>query len=132
MNGFIPHVIGNDEQTAFEYKGAAAATYTIGEALAYNANGYLALASGTTKPEYFAYKNTTITAAGDPLCVTRVRDDIIYETHNSAAFTSIKLGNKVTIASDGLRVTATTTDGVVTVVGIEDTGVGSKIRVKFE
>lgn len=132
MEGFIPHVIGNDEQTAFEYLPAAAATFKVGEALAFNANGQLALAAGSTKPQYFSYKDTTIGTAGDLLCVSRVRDDIIYETHNSAAFTSVKIGAKVTIAADGMRVTATTTDGVATVVGFDATAVGSRVRVKFE
>lgn len=138
MEGFIPHVIGNDEQTAFEYLPAAAATFKVGEALAFNANGQLALAAGSTKPQYFSYKDTTIGTAGELLCVTRVRDDIIYETHNSAAFTSVKIGAKVTIEADspgrpgGMRVTATTTDGVATVVGFDATAVGSRVRVKFE
>ena len=56
---------------------------------------------------------------------------MIYETISSAAFTSIKQGQKVTLATDGMKVTATTTDGVAEVVDIADTAAGGKVYVRF-
>lgn len=153
MEGFIPHIIGNTETTAFEYLPAKNQAYVVGQALYVDpSTGNLDYAVGTTMPEYFAYSNKTITTAGDPLCVTRVRDDIIYETHASVSVASVDAGNAVTIASNGtfggvscpkgVRVTATTSGGVATVVGTaativggttvaDDGAAGCKVYVKF-
>lgn len=131
MEGFIPHKIGSTEQTAFEYIDAAAATYQIGEALAFNAAGLLALCGATVKPQYIAMKNVTLAENGR-LCVTPVRPDIVYETHNQAAFTSVKKGSRVTLHTDGMRVTATTAGGVATVLDFEGTAAGRVVHVCFE
>ena len=57
---------------------------------------------------------------------------MVFETTFSAAATSVKLGNKVTLhASDGMSVTATTTDGVAEVVYMDGTASGSMCRVRF-
>ena len=45
--------------------------------------------------------------------------------------TSVKLGDKVTIYTDGLQVTATTTSGVAEVVGMDGTAAGSTVLVRF-
>mgnify|MGYP001537613265 FL=1 len=58
-------------------------------------------------------------------------DSIIFETTFSAAATSIKVGDKVTIHTDGLQVNATTTGGVAEVVWMEGTASGAKVRVRF-
>lgn len=153
MEGFIPHIIGNTETTAFEYLPAKNQAYVVGQALYVDpTTGNLDYATDTIMPEYFAYANTTVAAAGDPLCVTRVRDDIIYETHASVSVASLEAGAAVTIASNGtfggvacpkgVRVTATTSGGVATLVGTEplivggstiaaDGAAGCKVYVKF-
>lgn len=131
MEGFIPHKIGREEQTAFVYSmDAAAGTYKVGELL-YLSNGLLTLCSGTNVPQFVSMKDTQLSEAGK-LCVTPVRDDIIYETHNQAAFTSIKVGDKVTVHTDGMQVTATTTNGTATVRGFDGTAAGSCVYVVFE
>ncbi len=131
MEGFIPYKIGREEQTAFVHSmDAAAGTYKVGELLTLD-GGVLKLCSGTTVPQFISMKETTLDAAGK-LCVTPVRDDIIYETHAAAAFTSVKVGDKVTVHTDGMQVTATTSGGTATVRGIEGTAVGSAILVTFD
>ena len=148
MEGFIPHIIGNTETTAFEYVPAKAQAYVVGQALVWDAtNGRLDYASGAVTPQYFAYTDSTVAANGDLLCVTRVRDDIIYETHASASLASVAIGSKVTLAAAssgnypaGVRVTATTTSGTATILGtaaeplanIADKAAGCKAFVKFE
>ena len=152
MEGFIPHIIGNTETTAFEYLPAKKQTadYVVGQALVWDdANGYLDIASGAVTPEYFAYTNGNVADDKDPLCVTRVRDDIIYETHAAAAMTGIDIGSMVTIATagatypNGVRVSNITSGGTATIVGYAPVVVGGttiaaegaagcKVYVKFE
>lgn len=109
-----------------------AITPKLGMAMYLN-NGVLTIATGTTKPEYICMEqHETAVAANTPVSVLPVSPEIIFETQASAAMTSIKPGSKVTIATDGLRVTATTTDGTAKVLSLEGTAVGSNVRVCFE
>lgn len=117
---------------ALEYKEASAFQPSVGMALSVNASGQLAKCAATSVPTYISAVEAGATlATGTLIPVLRVQPDIIFETQNSAAFTSVKVGQKVTIDADGLRVTATTTSGVAEVVHMEDTAVGSEIRVRF-
>lgn len=115
----------------FEYIPAAAITPEIGKALAFK-NGVLDVASGTTKPTFICacHRNSAVTL-GEIIPVVRVRDDVLYETTSSVAMTSIKAGDKVTISTDGLQVTATTADGVAEVISIDNTAAGGKVLVRF-
>lgn len=116
---------------AIEYLPAGAITPKVGMALT-QTSGNLALATGTTKPTYISMcERETACTAGDLIPVIRVQPDVIFEAPCSAAFTSVKLGSKVTLHTDALQVTATTTDGIAEVVHIADTAAGSAIRVRF-
>lgn len=129
--GFIPMKNEDGALAPYEYLPCSAITPKIGMALT-QTNGNLAIASGTTVPTYISMteRNTAVTA-GELIPVIRVDKGTIYETTLSAAGTSLKLGNKVTIAADGLRATATTTDGVAEIVAMDGTATGSKVRVRF-
>lgn len=128
---FIPHKTDDGRIPPVEYLPAGAITPRLGLALTQTA-GNLTVAGGTTKPTYICMtEKSTAVAAGTVIPVQRVSSDLVYETVSSAAFTSIRQGNKVTIATDGLRVTATTTDGVAEVVAVEDTAAGGKVYVRF-
>lgn len=115
----------------WEYLPASALTPKVGLALHMN-SGTLAVAGGTTKPTYICMceKQDTL-KSGELIPVVRVTEDTIFETTSSVSMTSVKAGSKVTLSSDGLYVTATTTDGVAEVVSIEDTTAGGKVRVRF-
>ena len=95
--------------------------------------GLLAAATGTTKPRYICMceKDSAVTS-GDILPVIRVTADVAFRTTCSASFADRKVGDKVTIASDSLQVTATTTSGTATVERIEGTASGSGVVVRFE
>ena len=100
----------------------------LGEALVTAATGLLTKCGATARPEYIA--------AGpqdehDCVPVVRVQDYQIWRSQLSAAGTSLKPGNMVTLESDGLRVTATTTSGVAVIVALEGTAVGDSVRVRF-
>lgn len=95
-------------------------------------SGQLAKCSGATKPTYICVEeHDSAVTAGDEVTVVRVDDQTVYETELSAAGTSLKPGDKVTIATDGLRVTATTADGVAEIVYLDDTATGSMVQVRF-
>ncbi len=114
-----------------EYLPASAITPKVGMALT-QSGGQLALAGGTTAPTYLSMceKDSECTA-GDIIPVIRVNRDMIFETTFAAAATSIKLGDKVTLHTDGEQVTATTTNGVAEVVYMDGTASGSMCRVRF-
>lgn len=129
--GFKIHTTADGRATGIEYLPAGAITPKVGMALHMN-GGNLAIAAGTTKPQYISMcERETALTAGEAIPVMRVYDDIIYETTLSVAGTSLKLGDKVTIATGGEQVTATTTDGVAEIVGIVDAALGGKVRVRF-
>lgn len=108
---------------------AAAGTYKVGD-VAVLTNGYITKASGSTKPEYaLAFKGTV--ASGDIVAVNPIYADMEFDTTLSASG-ALKIGDKVTINSDSDKVTATTTNGVATLVDITGTASGSAVTVKFE
>lgn len=98
----------------------------------YMSSGVAALATGTQKPEYICMEQheDAVTSGTEVLCIA-VAGDTVYATTNSASFSAINIGDKVTLASDALRVTATTVSGVAEVMYIGGTGIGSEILVKF-
>ena len=62
-----------------------------------------------------------------PVC--EINAGQMYEVPLQAAGTSLKKGDKVTIHTDGLQVTATTTSGVAEIVKINGTAVGDTVVV---
>lgn len=129
---FKVHSTDDGRVPGIEYLPCGAITPKVGMALV-QTSGNLAIATGANKPTYISMcERETACTAGDLIPVMRVQPDMIFETIWSAAATAVKLGNKVTLhASDGLQVTATTTDGVAEVVGIDGTAVGDTVRVRF-
>lgn len=114
-----------------EYLPCGAIQPKIGLALTQTA-GNLAIASGTTRPTYICMtERAAAVTAGEIIPVVRVGEDVIWETVAQAAFTSIKQGDKVTIHTDGLQVTATTEGGVAEVIDFDGTEAGSRVLVRF-
>ena len=131
MSGFKIHSIDDGRSPAMEYLPAGAITPKVGLALYQNA-GQLAVCSGTTKPTYICMtERETACTAGEVIPVIHIQPDMILGTTASAAMTDVKLGAKVTIAADGMQVTATTTSGVCEVVAMADTAAGSEVLVRI-
>lgn len=129
---FMLHSTDDGRVPSIEYLPCSAITPKVGMALT-QTSGNLAIATGTTKPNYISMvdKDSACTA-GDIIPVFRVDPDMIFETSFSASASEIKLGNKVTLhASSGLQVTATTSSGVAEVVYMDGTASGSMCRVRF-
>ena len=95
-------------------------------------SGKLAKATGSTVPEFLCVEeHSAAVTAGNLVTVVRVEPDTDYETEFSADATGLDIGDMVTIASDGLRVTATTDDGVAKIVSMEGTASGDTVIVRF-
>lgn len=105
-----------------------AESYVVGEALVLS-SGKVTKAGATAVPEYIcAEKKTAVT--GDTVSCYLVEHNQEYETELSAAGT-VTPGVKYTLATDGLRMTATSTSGVAEVVKAFGTASGSKVYVRF-
>lgn len=101
----------------------------IGEALVLTA-GKLTKATG--KPEFISMGVKTAADTDRKIGVCRVEPNQVYEVPVSAAPTSLKVGDKVTLNADGLQVTATTSNGVVTIENLNGaTAAGDKIIVRI-
>ena len=110
---------------------AANEAVAMGEALVLS-GGTLTKCGATTTPAFIAMADLTAAAAKRTIPVARVASNQIYEVPVSAAPTSLKVGDKVTLHTDGLQVTATTTSGVVTVENLNGaTAAGDKIVVRI-
>lgn len=128
---FKIYSIDDNRVPGIEYLPAGAITPKVGMALT-QSSGQLALATGETAPTYISMcEKDSACTAGDIIPVMRVSKDMILETTFAAAATSIKLGDKVTLHTDGLQVTATTTKGVAEVIYMDGTASGSMCRVRF-
>ncbi len=106
-------------------------TYVPGELLKISAAGTATKASGTDAPVYLCNTRKTA-AAGDQIQVIRLQRTHKLRTTLSAAGTSLKVGNKVTIGADGLEATATTTGGTLELVTIIDSGKGGSVIVRVQ
>ena len=92
-----------------------------------------AIVAGTTEPTYIALAGAK--AANETIPACRIEPNQVYEVPISDTPTSLNVGDKVTIEitdSNGCKVTATTTNGVATIVSLNDASVaGDKILVRF-
>lgn len=128
---FLIHSTDDGRVLPWEYLPAGAITPKVGMALT-QSSGNLALASGTTAPTYISMtERDTACTAGDLIPVVRVQKDTVYETTLAASGASLKVGDRVTLHTDGMQVTATTTSGVAEIVEIIGTAIGGKVRVRF-
>jgi len=122
---------GSEKIAGIEYLPCSAITPKVGTALI-QSSGNLALATGSNAPTYISMcEKSAACTAGDIIPVIRVNHDMIFETTFSADPTSINIGDKVTLHSDGEQVTATTASGVAEVVYKDGNASGAMCRVRF-
>ena len=92
--------------------------------------GKLVACGATDVPRYIAMADGAIGAIV-PVC--KVRETMLFEVPVSASPASLVIGDKVTIHSDALKVTATTTAGVATIVDKREAAAsGDLVHVRFE
>lgn len=127
----LPYSYDKAKPDHFEYKPVTGSlSIKVGTALAFS-GGKLAIAAGTTKPEYISMTEIASTTDGEDIAVIRVSDDTVYETELAVASSAIALGAKYTLDTNGEKITATTTNGVAEVVAFEGKAAGDKVRVRF-
>lgn len=105
-------------------------TYQVGEALKL-ASGKVTLCSGAVAPSHVCVG--PIDDNGVVPCVG-VQKYMEFETTLGVApadSATVGVGDKVTLHTDGMQVTATKTSGVAEVTGIDGQTVGSRVTVKF-
>lgn len=105
-------------------------SYQVGEALKL-ASGKVTLCSGTVAPSHVCVG--PVDDNGVVPCV-EVQKYMEFETTLGVAPTdsaTVGVGDKVTLHTDGMQVTATKTSGVAEVTGIDGQTVGSRVTVKF-
>lgn len=128
---FLIQKVDGGRVPGIEYLPCGAITPKVGMALV-QTGGNLAIASGTATPTYVSMiEKEDACAAGDIIPVMRVLPDMTFETTFSAAASAVKLGDRVTLHTDGLQVTATKTGGVAEVVGMDGAAAGDKVQVRF-
>ena len=130
---FLPYSYDDGQPRPWEYIPCDDITVSVGMALV-QSSGLLVKATGTTKPTYICMVDKTVAAEGDTIPVIRVDSGIIFETTNQASFSSAKVGTKVTLHTDALQVTATTTSGVAEIIdfdAVAAAGTGGKVLVRF-
>ncbi len=131
MFEFYKSQVQPNSPVTMELPTTASESYSVGETLKI-ASGALTKASGTDVPEYISCAKYSAPSSGQKkLQVVKINKDQIYRVPLQAAGTSLAVGNKVTIHTDGLQVTATTTSGVATILDIEGTAVGDYVKVCF-
>ena len=101
---------------------------TEGEALV-QTNGRLTKCGPTATPEFISIKTQVAQATSTtPLPVVRVREDDEYVTSCTGSLTATNIGQKVTLHTDGLQTTTTTTSGVFAVSGLNGTKIYGYFR----
>lgn len=112
-----------------ELPATAEEAYTVGEALKLS-GGAVTKCGATDTPLYICGQELTA-AAGDSVRCWRVPGTMTFETTLAAAGTALKIGDKVTLHTDGAQVTATTASGVAEIVRMDGTAAGSPVTVRF-
>lgn len=131
---FLPYKTEDGHVLPWEYLPCSAITPKAGMALALS-SGQLAIATGTTKPQYVSMASyDAAVSAGTPIPVVKVTPEITFEVPLSASGTSLNVGDSVTLhASNGMQVTATTTSGVFKIEDFPEgaKGSGALVRGRF-
>lgn len=127
---FRPHTSNNGAVLPFEYLPAAAGSYEAGQLLNVSGGKLVAItAASKDTPAYLCMGKHTV-ADGENLPVTRVSDDVIYETKLSAEAAAATVGTKLEVSAGGLAVDATAA-GTFEVVYLDGTAAESMVRGRF-
>lgn len=130
---FIPVKSDNGARIPWEYLPAAKGTYKAGQLLNVSGGQVAALtAASATTPPYLCMADREV-EAGEPLPVTRISHDHIYETQLSAAAASTVVGDKLQVAAGGLEaaVPGSGSSGTFELVSMEGTAKGDFVRGRW-
>ena len=125
---FIPVKSDNGAVLPWEYMPAAAAAYKAGQLLDVADGKVKATSGGTTTPPYLCMADVTA-AEGEPIPVTRVSRECIYESELNAEMASAAPGVKASVATDGVSVASAA--GTFELVSVEGTKAGDRVRGRW-
>lgn len=104
---------------------------TIGEAFVVT-SGRLTKCGATATPEFIALKTQAAEASSvTALPVLRVTEEMQFSVKSMATVAASLVGNKVTLHTDGLLITGTTSSGVATIVSTDGATTTSNCVVMF-
>ena len=127
---FLPYANDRGTHQPWEYLPAASGTYDVGQLLGVSGGKLVALSAATkTTPPYLCQAKITV-ADGETVPVTRVNNDVIYETTLSAEAASAAIGAKLEVTAGGLQADAAAA-GTFEVVYVEGTAADSVVRGRF-
>jgi len=127
---FIPMKSDTGAVLPWEYMSAAAGDYKAGQLLNVDGGKVVAVAAAsTTTPPYLCMADKTA-ADGEPLPVTRISHDYIYETQLSAAAAAAEIGTKLQVSAGGLEADAAGT-GTFEIVSMDGTEQGDFVRGRW-
>ncbi|MBR4295760.1 MAG: hypothetical protein IKT56_02840 [Clostridia bacterium] len=108
-------------------------SYSFGEALVLN-GGKLTKCGATTMPTHICGEDYNAPSSNNrPITAEPISADMIFEVPFSAAPGSVNAGDKVTLGTDGLQITATTASGVATIFDkCGASATGDKCLVQFK
>ena len=132
---FQPYKSDTGAVLPWEYLAAEKATYQVGQLLNTDATtGQLeAIAADQLEaPGYMSMSEREIETAGDILPVTRISEDMIYETTLAEAVSGLAVGMKLQIESGGLGVSKPASgEGCFEVVDFEGAAIGDIVHGRF-
>ena len=127
---FLPHVNDKGTHQPWEYLPASAGTYKVGQLLNMSGGKLAALsAASKTTPPYLCQANITV-EDGENVPVTRVTNDVIYETTLSAEAAGAAIGSKLEVTAGGLQADAAAA-GTFELVYVDGTAADSVVRGRF-
>jgi len=104
---------------------------TLGEALS-QTSGRLTKCAATGVPEFIAVCDRTAEATSvTPLAVVRVKETTEFSTQSMATVADTVIGTKVTLHTDGLLVTATSSSGVFEISATDGATTTSNVKGYF-
>ena len=116
--------------SAIDLPATAGEAYKVGEALVITA-GKATKCGAAVKPTHICSQNLKADES-DHVVAYPISGTMVFETVLTAAPTSLATGSKVTLAADGLGVTATTSNGVAEIVDLRGASkAGELITIKF-
>lgn len=129
--GFRPYLRPGMGELPFEYlQMTNSEAVSLGEALV-ETTGRLTKCGATTRPQFVAVEAAASAATGPFIHVWRVDALTEWTTQSMATVATTLLGNKVTLHTDGLLVTGTTTNGVFEISYTDGATTTSNVRGRF-
>lgn len=129
--GFRPLRRPGMGELPFEYEQMTdAEAAALGEGLVLT-SGKLTKVGATATPQFIAAASASAATPGATIPVWRVDELQEWTTQSTATVATTLIGSKVTIHTDGLKVTATTTNGVFEISETDGATTTSNVRGRF-